>query len=267
MLRAHLHRKLRRTGETEDDVRCLEDTATATLFERLSYLPDDTLIRILFDPALWPGLTMETLPTAVRSVSFWPSWNRDGDDHNRLEPDLVITFDNRVLVIEAKRFDWKQMQKPDQLAREWHAAHEQYPRMPVWLLAVSGLRDDRRATLDACRRAVRDVLAAVPVSNRSNELRLGYTPWYRLFATIERTLDDRPHFRRLLTDLRDGLADHGVTLARPVWLDELISTPLAGLRPLAAEPTAFPHWRRPLHPITGFGRIAAHPSTFLPEFA
>lgn len=270
MLRAHLHGKLQRTDEAEDQVRCLEDTATATLFERLSYLPDDTMIRILFHPDLWPGLIVEPLPTSVRDIVFWPSWlwNREGDHRTRLEPDLVVTFEDRILVIEAKRFDRIRMQAPDQLAREWRSAHEQHPLMPVWLLAVSGLRDDRLATVNACRQAVRDELAAIPAHDRGGELRLGYAPWHRLFAIIEHTLDDQPQLRRLLTDLRDGLAEHGVNLARPVWLTELLDPPLASLRPLSAGPDIFPQWRRPLHPITGFGPITACPSAFrLPEFA
>jgi hypothetical protein len=139
------------------------DTLTSTVSERLLYLPDEMLGDILCGQSIWGDLTPQR-PMLIKEVEFWPWWECPvgccaiglnmlslfgqpgvrpelADNRSVVQPDLVIMFDDRVLVIEAKRRDFCRMQDPKQLACEYNTACDRHPGMPVWLLAVGGLRN------------------------------------------------------------------------------------------------------------------------------
>src|SRR3954447_22880320 len=128
MLNAILHGKKLGTGlegiRLSENFSGAEDTLTSTVFERLLYLPDEILIAIVFDPSIWTSSTK--LPRGVNNCEFWPWWEpekikpiaeldttspsgmSDGSltmtaDQKFIQPDLVIDFDDRILIIEAKR--------------------------------------------------------------------------------------------------------------------------------------------------------------------
>ncbi|WP_207460403.1 hypothetical protein [Azospirillum sp. SYSU D00513] len=264
MLNACLRGKLRRSGNEGDDVRLLEDTTTATVFERLAYLPDATLIRVLFDPALWSGAGMPPTPRVVQEVIFWPCWPlpQAEDPRKTVEPDVAIEFDTGVLVIEAKRFDRGTGQKADQIGREWLATRRRYPGKPVWMLAVSGLRDGRAETVDDLRRGALAFIRETTGQDHEEDFRLGYASWLDLFGLVDRALPDQPEHRRLLRDLREGLAMHGVRVTRPVWLIDMLAGSWAGLRLGAGAEMAFPRWPRPFPVLDTHGGITTAPSVF-----
>jgi hypothetical protein len=262
MLNALLRGKRRGTGVDGGSFDALEDTATATLFERLSYLPDDVLIQILFARDIWGSDVLK--PEKVEALSFWPRWSLPESDgeNGTVEPDVAIEFDDRLLVIEAKRFDNVAMQRSDQLAREWRAARRENPRKPVWLLAVAGLRDSCSRTLDTMRQQVLTDLVRAAGEDAGCELRLGHVPWYGLFGLIEGALAALPQHRRLLRDMREGLALHGVRVARPVWFAELLEPAWGCLCPITATAADFPRLHMPLPPLDSSGGITTDPSNF-----
>jgi len=261
MLTAILKGKRRGTGVDEralaHDVEAYEDTLTATLFERLLYLPDDVVIAVLSDPSFWPGEGFQ--PSGpVEDVWFWPCWPApDGrPDRERIEPDVVIDFPGHRLVIEAKRFDLADQQLPEQLALEWLAAQGE---RKVWLLTVGGLADSRKTTFAAKRAEMVDQLAALGCEAPS-EVRLGHASWADLFQTIGARAGDRPEARRVVADLEAGLAMHRVRTQRAGWLADLA---ICAARPITATPVDF----QPMslaRTLARLGGIATSPSVFSP---
>ena len=270
MLKAILHGKKRGTGteglSLAESFVGAEDTLTATLFERLAYLPDEMLIPILFAPDIW-GTVGVTHPGAILDVAFWPRLTlRDAPEGDRsVEPDIVITCDDRVLVIEAKRFDNTDSQHPWQLAREWVAGRQAYPGRPVWLLTVAGLPDGRARTVADRRDRIMAQIRALGSEPAPQIFKFGYLPWYKIFTLTETAVGGASaHHARLLRDIREGLLLHGVRVEEPVWLADLTSPCWTKLRPKAGV-EAFPPQRPTALRLLDFGSIKTHPSFFQPR--
>lgn len=89
-----------------------EDTLTATVFERLFYLPDQVIAEVLLGLFGWSGQT-----AAIEDCLFWPRWERP-DSAGFKEPDVVVVWrdPSLILVIEAKRYDFVEQQSPVQLS-------------------------------------------------------------------------------------------------------------------------------------------------------
>lgn len=270
MLNAILHGKKRGTGtegETlADSFTGAEDTVTATLFERLFYLADDLLTRILFAPEIW-GDDVSLPACGGVETRFWPRWPLTpptGKEPITVEPDVVIEFPDRLLVIEAKRFDSAAMQAPDQLAREWMAARQNKPGKPIWLLAVAGLSDSRAATVDHCRQDILVEIKTLGGAGAEEDFRFAGTGWQGMFLVAESVIGALPQYHRLLHDIREGLVLHGIRVERPVWLADLACAPWTGVRPIATSPQAFPPMPSTLPSLTAFGSITTPPTFFLP---
>ncbi|CBS85584.1 hypothetical protein [Azospirillum lipoferum] len=255
MLHAKLHGKLR--YDADGNAKLSEDSLTSTIFERLAYLPDDRLIAILFDPSLWPLRPPSGLPTSVGPVTFWPLWTwpktiASAVTRRSTEPDLIIEFDDRILMIEAKRHDGTLSQYGDQLADEWWTAfHKFTDGRPISILAVSGLRNPERE-LRVLKRKALNRLAALShgeFDDRPESFHLGYVSWRDLYLMTRKALShDRPEQNRLLEDIGSGLVRHGVRLTAPCWLDDMQKVPWSILN----NPLATDHFRRPDLPPLGF---------------
>jgi hypothetical protein len=146
VLNAILRSKKRGTGlegvRLSEEFTGAEDTLTATVFERLFYMPDEIVGAILFHKRVWGEMVVA--PPAQFEVRFWPTLNEENIDS--AQPDLVIQFSDRVLVIEAKRNDFgPSQQSASQLKREYDQARTSFPASAVWLLAVGGVPDGQTA--------------------------------------------------------------------------------------------------------------------------
>src|ERR1700722_6527188 len=106
--------------ELEQGYRLNEDTLTAMVFGRLCYLPSDTFWRLLSN-ACTPRLGIAD--GIIRERLFWPTLplRAKGSDSQRSQPDLIIGSSTFDLILEAKRRDGSDLQRPEQLAREWLA--------------------------------------------------------------------------------------------------------------------------------------------------
>lgn len=154
MLKALLHRKLPRgvvqsDGENDEDDRPhveptrREDPLTATIFERLAYLPPnltwDILRRATKPLAEGPALPRDA-PTGAPAYGFWPSLRpgADGANAQRVEPDVLVAWPDTLLVVEAKHYG-------EQWAGQWVEqiravrAMPEHSRKTIWLIAVGGI--------------------------------------------------------------------------------------------------------------------------------
>jgi hypothetical protein len=106
-----------------------EDALTCAVFTRLRYLPSQILgewltsARNLADPA-----AKTALRTAEPVIEFWPSIKDTLRGHGSVEPDIVLRFDDEIVVIEAKLWSSKSQtgEGLDQLARQWRSAVDHY---------------------------------------------------------------------------------------------------------------------------------------------
>jgi len=250
MLNAILHGKKQGTGlagiRLSQDFGGAEDTLTSTVFERLLYLPDEMLIAIVLDPSVWTHSSIK-LPKEIIDSEFWPWWEpakikpvaeleatsppgMPDDpqtmtaDQKFIQPDMVIRFDDRVLIVEAKRWDFRSMQIPIQLARQYARASILYPDTPAWLLAVGGLPDGRLNTKSMLRASTLVELRKLDWRLPDSAFHFAALAWHELLKiAIDAVGDVRAH-RRLMIDLRKGLSAHGIHVEPLQWLGDLTST-------------------------------------------
>lgn len=102
MLAAVLNGKRRGTGFAGKQLALgelggAEDVLTATVFERLAYLPESVLEAFFYEL-----LALDEPVGAIDDMQFWPSFSLEGQ---RVEPDVVLYGAERTLLVEAKRND------------------------------------------------------------------------------------------------------------------------------------------------------------------
>jgi len=222
MLNAFLHGKKRGTGaegeSLADTFGGAEDTLTSVVFERLLYLPDSVIGRVL----LGPFLTREEQEEAARAVldryEFWPRYKYADSEK---EPDIVLFFERPrvVLVVEAKRWDGMWQQSPEQLVDEWYAVNNAYGDEEVWMLAVGGVFEGSESDLENGF-----------LQKLGREARFHAMPWYSLYQRIERAVAcmPSPWMDRALRDIANGMRLHGVMPEPPRWLKELVDSKYRG---------------------------------------
>jgi hypothetical protein len=124
-----------------------EDSLTATIFERLRYLPKELMHQIL------TGALYQTIPnldfTKIESIEFWPSWSAENTKNVRIvEPDIFIRTTTQDIIIEAKRYDEKQ-QSSEQWQNEITAYYNVYQEdaKELVFIALGGLHTTEASEL------------------------------------------------------------------------------------------------------------------------
>lgn len=119
-----------------------EDALTASVFERLMYLPKE-LIQHIFSQALShyniPDLDLHQ----IESIEFWPHWSpKETPNVYFVEPDVFISTKLKHIIIEAKRYDENQQSK-DQWQKQITAYNNEFdPRdkkKELIFIALGGL--------------------------------------------------------------------------------------------------------------------------------
>lgn len=219
MLNAVKYGKKRGTGLVATNLQeaeGAEDVLTATVFERLAYLPDALLTRILsvlFDHLLPLG--------ALLKCEFWPSWRLNGQ---RVEPDLLLQWEHSRFLVEAKRWDGVQQQSASQLARELAAGIVGgFLQDGDHLLVLGGMADAHSAAHQQLQQGIRARLAELGQENC--QVAVHCCSWRQLFLVIENVLlnDGSPHWQRMLDDMRDAYHWHGLQTRPRQWLHEMLS--------------------------------------------
>ncbi|WP_437819556.1 hypothetical protein [Sorangium sp. So ce1078] len=130
-------------GTAPDGLTELEDPLTSAVFERFEYLPAELAWDILRGASkpLGDGPAIPAVPpSGVPSWSFWPRL-RPGDggrNKQRVEPDVLVAWDDTLLLIEAKH---RGLQDPAQWVEQIRAARAApaYAAKRLWLIAVGGI--------------------------------------------------------------------------------------------------------------------------------
>ncbi|MDH0645823.1 F-box domain-containing protein [Pseudomonas sp. GD03858] len=232
MLNAIMAGKKRGTGLqgeafSPEEAEGAEDVITATVFERLAYLPDEQFCAVMHD------LLGESFGP-LQEIQYWPSWK--SRDNTKVEPDLVLHDGRRTVVVEAKRHDHRDQQSPAQLAREllagWHG--EQLEDGCI-LLALGGLS----YPIDSARLRLEDALQRALAGQKASPYRLVCQSWQGLFQILQQHIrpDGPTSCQRLFDDIASCYAWHDLRTHDRRWLKDLRDRPLAG------HPDVFAPWR------------------------
>jgi len=225
MLNAIHHRKTRGSvyGQEpkEELYQSYEDLLTASIWERIGYLPDSVIWHIV-QKALAASCSAEMplIVGALEAFRFWPRWQfKEG----WVEPDVFLQFETCDVIVEAKRFDDADQQNPEQLAQELTAYFTTYPkRAPtcVVLLAVGGLPDYEKNIVTCLRE---QVLSRISATSRQR-VQFGAISWSSLYRALEPIVAgsaDTAAGTRLLRDMKRALVLHDVAPRDRVWLADL----------------------------------------------
>lgn len=231
MLNAVLAGKKRGTG-LQNQLTALElaegaeDVLTASVFERLAYLPEALLSAVLSELLGQPF-------GPLQSIAYWPSWYLH--DGTRVEPDVLLRDAQRAVLVESKRHDHVRQQRADQLANELLAGwREEHLGERCMLLALGGLRSTHERE---CQQLLAEVLQHLPAGSEGR-FELICRSWQQLYQALEAHIDpdSPPGCQRLLDDIAKCYAWHGLRTHAMRWLGDL--QPLT----LDIHPGAFAAW-------------------------
>jgi hypothetical protein len=231
MINAILHGKKRGTGlaglsfdlsETEntEDMLILgkadgaEDVLTATIFERISYLPND-VVKQVFSNLGCPEIS------GIDKIQFWPHWDRG---EGFVEPDVHIQSGNVSLLVEAKRWDDVPLQCPEQLAKELSAGWQKANRLAsqVTLLTVGGFEAYSEKTEDKIRKEIQ----AVDGSHdkvKQGCFKVRCVRWFDLYKALQEVVNEHENsvwLGRMCDDIAFTLRWHAIRISPPLWLKD-----------------------------------------------
>ncbi|WP_437626713.1 hypothetical protein [Sorangium sp. So ce1151] len=228
MLKALLHGKFGRVavgvdeeadGETQetapDGLTELEDPLTSAVFERLEYLPAELAWHILRDASrpLGDGPMLPAVPPVeLPSWSFWPGLRPGDGGRNKLrvEPDVLVSWGDTLLLIEAKH---RCRQDPAQWVEQLRAARAatEHAGKHLWLIAVGGLvMQELHGSLARVRREVGCEISGL-LTIRWEELR-------EVLYTVEASTRPSPQ-SAVLRDMAAALEAWGYR--RKTWFSSL----------------------------------------------
>ena len=134
-----------------------EDLLTASVFERLAYLPPRHFISVLVQTF---GLEFPHMVEPKVEMEFWPRWSDETAEKSYVEPDVFLRFTDeatglrRDVIVEAKVAP----EGNGQSAAQWQEQIEHYgkavpdPEDPLLYLAIGGLgtnADSRARAIEA----------------------------------------------------------------------------------------------------------------------
>ena len=190
-------------GETQG----AEDVLTASVFERIGYLPDDIFIDFI-NTLFGNRQNISSLDT----LSFWTRWK-----NGSVEPDVVLSCGEQTIIVEAKRYDHIQQQYSQQLAKEIKAAYDEGITNPI-LLTVGGMYDYSTKSMDSLKTQIDNQLHGA----------LNYTfyavSWQQLYHALQLAIDksQSKSLQRLLSDIREAYAWHGIRHQPRQWLGDIV---------------------------------------------
>ena len=216
MLKVLIHNKGKGGSALQSAFGTNEDSLTASVFQLLTYLPDDMLWSIIRQT-----IKCEALPEKVgrlEHIGFWETWGVHGlpkhlkqkvGNNTYVEPDVLLVFEDFTMIVEAKRQDYGG-QYEHQWRKEIILYYNQYQdndydseQQPV-LWALGGINE----------------LEAKDIHINGKDFLIVKSTWTMLLATIKSTLSstDSPQVQRLLEDVTEAFDFHGFFVG--TWLNE-----------------------------------------------
>ncbi len=121
-----------------------EDTLTSSIFQLLTYLPQELLWKIIGhcigQKRILPRFN------ELEKIEFWPHWQKD-KRNGFVEPDVFLSFRNLDIIVEVKWGNNKQ--DKDQWKRELKAYLKEFGRTKrVLLLAIGGIKNNEDELLN-----------------------------------------------------------------------------------------------------------------------
>ena len=162
-----------------------EDELTGNFFGNLRYLPIDTGLRHILTSCTYPaGLSaFDSLDAEMwpECISFWPR-------EKEAEPDVLLSFDNTVIIIEVKYLsglssDDEIDNGADNCNREWEASRNQLAREEKLLERLSNGRE-KVLILLAPEAAAHQIYTDVVNRNLLRDVRFGYITWQKVFDAL-----------------------------------------------------------------------------------
>jgi hypothetical protein len=175
----------------------------------------------------------------LKEIQYWPRWKL-GD--SQVEPDVLLIFAERTVLVETKRWDGCGQQDSAQLSRELRAGwSDQDVHLPLdcLLLAVGGHADDSTAAQAEMADRLRKDLALsedeyVVEAMVLNQYEYFGCSWRRLFEALKAALEDSTcrGQLQLLSDIEGVLLWHNLRTHGMSWM--------AGLMPQFVVPSTRP---------------------------
>lgn len=211
MLSAVLHGKKLGTGFAGKslkigEVQGAEDVLTASVFERIAYLPDEVFICFMQNL-----LGSEVVINALDQIEFWAGWQG-----RSIEPDVVLKLGNNVIIVEAKRHDHHQQQYAEQLAKQIQAAYAEEITNPV-ILAIGGMGDYSKNSVLHLKSEIDTKL------DKNLNYSIYAKSWQQLYLALQMSVEQhqsKPLYR-MLNDIREVYAWHGIRYQPRLWLETI----------------------------------------------
>ena len=194
-----------------------EDLLTATVFERLSYLPDARFLEILADTFSFDIRGDETAAIKLETIEFWPRWVDVTSHAYIVEPDVYMRFlfEEREqlidVIIEAKPFDTGTLQYKTQWERQVLSyavmANElDEPIAEVMFLALGGLGVDSRHRFSTLKQ---DFFESVDSKSLPANLTMKGCSWSALLRVCENLKNLSSFEARIIADILESLSLSG----------------------------------------------------------
>ena len=217
MLSAILHGKKKGTGLAGIRLKIgetpgAEDVLTATIFERISYLPEEVFKQFINNLLGYDAFGY------LYDLEFWPSW--EIEDY-RVEPDAVL-FDatEQVINVEAKRYDKSRQQDAHQLANEILASSNMEIKNPI-LLIIGGMSNYDEKEINNVKKQIDIELTK---KSYKGSYRLCAKSWQNVYLTLEQAIQEAMNtlsLQRLLADIRAAYDWHGIRHKPMQWLSDI----------------------------------------------
>ena len=193
-------------------VKVNEDILTASVFERLSYLPSAVFWSILRKSVVssFPSYQVAELT----DIQFWPSWDDAPDSNNTVEPDVFLRFhvgDPKMrvdIIVEAKRHDAGTDQYSTQWYRQCRAYLSEYKEDKadhVFFLAIGGLGENEQKRLEELAKETRSKLDQKEMPT----IEYHGGNWARIAKSCNEASKTEPQVKYVISDIVKLLAFSG----------------------------------------------------------
>lgn len=198
-----------------------EDLLTATVFERIAYLPDDVFNQFI------QNLLGEVSFCFLHECSFWTRFDN-------VEPDVILRdHKGQTLIIEAKRYDIYQQQNVEQLTNEILAIanDENYLSESPILLALGGMANYGAENEQKWQQDIQDRL--IELGQENIDFQFFCRSWQDLYQALQKAIpQENKALQRILNDIAMAYDWHSIRYKPYQWLK--------GLEPVGIKSEKYP---------------------------